>query len=68
MRMWKNRTSKEKKMKILIACERSGTVRDAFRAAGHEAWSVDLLEDGQEEPFPSYGGCPRSHRREKVGK
>ena len=30
-------------MKILVACEYSGRVRDAFRAAGHDAWSCDLL-------------------------
>ena len=30
-------------MKVLIACEFSGIVRDAFRAKGHEAWSCDLL-------------------------
>ena len=30
-------------MKVLVACEYSGTVRDAFRAKGHAAWSVDLL-------------------------
>ena len=30
-------------MKVLIACEYSGRVRDAFRARGHEAWSCDLL-------------------------
>jgi len=30
-------------MKILIACEYSGTVRDAFIAKGHEAMSCDLL-------------------------
>ena len=30
-------------MRVLIACEYSGTVRDAFRAAGHDAWSCDLL-------------------------
>ena len=30
-------------MKILIACEFSGTVRDAFAARGHDAWSCDLL-------------------------
>jgi len=30
-------------MKVLIACESSGTVREAFRASGHEAWSCDLL-------------------------
>ena len=30
-------------MKVLIACEFSGTVRDAFSALGHDAWSCDLL-------------------------
>jgi hypothetical protein len=29
-------------MKVLIACERSGVVRDAFAARGHDAWSCDL--------------------------
>jgi len=31
------------RMKVLIACEYSGTVRDAFTALGHEAMSCDLL-------------------------
>ena len=30
-------------MKILVACEYSGTVRDAFSLKGHDAWSCDLL-------------------------
>ena len=30
-------------MKILVACEYSGTVRDAFAAKGHDAWSCDIL-------------------------
>ncbi len=30
-------------MRILIACEFSGVVRDAFAARGHDAWSCDLL-------------------------
>ena len=30
-------------MRVLIACEYSGTVRDAFKSRGHEAWSCDLL-------------------------
>ena len=35
-------------MKVLIGCEFSGTVRNAFRALGHDAWSCDVLpaEDG----------------------
>jgi hypothetical protein len=30
-------------MRVLIACEYSATVRDAFRARGFDAWSIDLL-------------------------
>ena len=30
-------------MKVLIACEFSGIVREAFKAKGHDAWSCDLL-------------------------
>jgi site-specific DNA-cytosine methylase len=30
-------------MKILIACEESAKVREAFRGRGHDAWSCDLL-------------------------
>jgi hypothetical protein len=29
-------------MKVLVACEFSGTVRDAFARRGHDAWSCDL--------------------------
>ncbi len=37
-------------MRVLVACECSGTVREAFRARGHDAWSCDLkpAEDGSE--------------------
>ena len=37
-------------MKVLVACEYSGRVRNAFRALGHDAWSCDLLpsEDDSE--------------------
>ncbi len=31
-------------MRVLVACEYSGRVRDAFRKRGHDAWSCDLLE------------------------
>lgn len=31
-------------MKVLIACEFSGIVREAFRKRGHDAWSCDLLD------------------------
>ena len=30
-------------MRVLVACEYSGIVRDAFAAFGHDAWSCDLL-------------------------
>ena len=30
-------------MKVLIACEFSGIVRDAFKERGHDAWSCDIL-------------------------
>jgi hypothetical protein len=30
-------------MRVLIGCEYSATVRDAFRLLGHDAWSCDLL-------------------------
>ena len=31
-------------MNVLINCEESGTVREAFAALGHNAWSCDLVE------------------------
>lgn len=31
-------------MRVLVACEFSGTVRDAFAKRGHDAWSCDILE------------------------
>lgn len=30
-------------MKVLVACEFSGIIREAFKKRGHEAWSCDLL-------------------------
>lgn len=44
-------------MRILIACEFSGTVRDAFRALGQDAMSCDLLPT--EKPGPHYQGDVR---------
>ncbi len=38
-------------MKVLIACEMSGVVRDAFRAKGHDAWSCDILPDMNGSPY-----------------
>ena len=33
----------EGQVRVLVACEFSGVVRDAFREQGHDAWSCDLL-------------------------
>lgn len=41
-------------MRVLIACEFSGIVRDAFSARGHDAWSCDLLPT--ERPGPHVQG------------
>jgi hypothetical protein len=41
-------------VKVLIACEFSGIVRDAFIARGHDAISCDLLPT--ERPGPHYQG------------
>lgn len=45
-------------MKVLIACESSGAVRDAFTAAGHYALSCDLLPS--EAPGEHYCGDVRN--------
>jgi len=41
-------------MRVLVACEYSGTVRDAFIARGHDAMSCDLLPT--ERPGPHHQG------------
>jgi hypothetical protein len=41
-------------MRVLVACEYSGRVRDAFIAAGHDAMSCDLLPT--DAPGPHYQG------------
>jgi hypothetical protein len=41
-------------MRVLVACEYSGTVRDAFLRLGHDAISCDLLPT--DEPGPHYQG------------
>lgn len=38
-------------MKILVACEYSGRVRESFRKLGHDAWSCDLLDSEDLSPF-----------------
>ncbi len=41
-------------MRVLVACEYSGRVRDAFIARGHDAWSCDLLDT--DVPGPHWTG------------
>lgn len=41
--------------RVLVACECSGRVREAFRARGHDAWSCDLLPAEGESPFHIQG-------------
>lgn len=44
-------------MRVLVACEFSGAVRDAFAARGHDAWSCDMLPS--ETPGQHYQGDAR---------
>lgn len=44
-------------MKVLVACEYSGIVRDAFIRAGHDALSCDIIDT--ESPGPHYLGDVR---------
>jgi hypothetical protein len=42
-------------MRVLVGCEYSGRVRNAFRDAGHDAWSCDLLPSEDNSPFHIQG-------------
>lgn len=42
-------------MKVLVGCELSGVVREAFRARGHDAWSCDLEPADDKSPFHIQG-------------
>lgn len=46
-------------MRVLVACEFSGTVREAFAKRGHDAWSCDLLPS--EKPGPHIIGDVLPH-------
>lgn len=43
--------------RVLIACEYSATVRDAFRAKGFDAWSCDLLPTEGDPRWHIQGDC-----------
>ncbi len=42
-------------MRVLVACEYSGRVREAFRQRGHDAWSCDLLPSDDNSPHHIQG-------------
>jgi hypothetical protein len=46
--------SRDPGMRVLVGCERSGIVRDAFRALGHDAMSCDI--EPTDRPGPHYQG------------
>ena len=43
--------------RVLIACEFSGVVREAFRKAGHEAYSCDILPALDNSPYHIQDDC-----------
>ena len=44
-------------MRVLILCESSGTVREAFRSLGHSAWSSDILPADDGSPYHFKKDC-----------
>ena len=38
-------------MRVIVACEYSGRVRESFRKIGHDAWSCDILESEDDSEF-----------------
>lgn len=40
-----------KQLKVLVACEFSGRVREAFRKLGHDAWSCDIEPAADGSPY-----------------
>src|SRR5574343_1705709 len=50
-------------MRVLVACEYSGRVRQAFRELGHDAWSCDLYEPAEDgSPWHRAGDAARIAR------
>ena len=47
----------KKQLRVLVACESSGTVREAFRGLGHDAWSCDLQTADDSSNFHFQGDC-----------
>lgn len=46
-------------MNVLVACEYSGRVREAFRKRGHNVWSCDLLPAEDNSPYHIQGDVLR---------
>ena len=44
-------------MRVLVACEYSGRVREAFRKRGHDAWSCDFLPAEDKSMWHLQGDC-----------
>ncbi len=52
-------------MRVLVACEYSGRVREAFRALGHEAWSCDIEHEAEDgSPWHIIGDAVEVAHRE----
>ena len=45
-------------MRVLVACEYSGIVRNAFLDRGHDAWSCDLLPSPRTAATGTSGAMP----------
>lgn len=50
-------------MNVLVTCEFSGVVREAFRKKGHNAWSLDLLPALDKSPYHFQADLERLERR-----
>jgi hypothetical protein len=51
----------KRRLRVIVGCERSGKIRDAFRRLGHEAWSNDLEFDEHGKEIIPQGEWPNYH-------
>lgn len=52
-------------VRVLVGCETSGKVREAFRALGHDAWSCDILPADDDSHFHILGDVRRIIKKYK---
>lgn len=52
-----SKSGRGSQMRVLVACEYSGRVRQAFRKLGHDAWSCDLLDADDGSEYHIKGDC-----------